>query len=79
MLVKKNVLSVFEGSPYIDAPISKLEDKIPFDVLTLPYYFNYCLNYQYEYMDRNHLWMDSLPYIHRFLRTYFGNDIKANF
>lgn len=71
--------SVFEGSPYMDAPISKFADKIPFEFFTRPYCFNHCLKYQYEYMDKNNLWMDSLPYIHRFLRTYFGNDIKANF
>lgn len=69
--------SVFPDSPYNDAPLSRM--KGTFEDLLKADIFNGVLNEQYMFIDNNNLWMDSMPYIHRFLRTYFGNDIKANF
>lgn len=79
--------SIFPFGPYNDAYVySTFQEKWGMDLIggtieTLcgPFHYNCAMKHQYEYMDKNHLWMDSLPYIHRFLRTYFGNDIKANF
>lgn len=41
--------------------------------------FNTVLAYQHLIMDGNSYWMDSKEYMARWLRTYFGNDLKANF
>lgn len=70
--------SVFPDSPYNDAPLANHLNR-PFEKLLDVNIFNMVLQMQYMFMEKNELWMDSLPYIKRWLQTYFGNDINANF
>ena len=81
------IASGFAFSPYHESCILSqiMPDETPEDLdmifnnLCKSNYFNAVLGFQYGLMDEKHYWMDSKEYMARWLRTYFGNSLKANF